>query len=340
MTKSKTRNMLYTVLAAILLVSALLTGCSSKQENAGNKTDATKLTLRLADTLASDHPTVVGDQKFADLVSERSNGRIKIEVFPNSQLGEEKATIEQVQLGAIDFVRTGAGALGGFSKNFDVFSLPYVFESDAHEWKFLESEAGTALLDSLEASKMKGLAYYSAGSRSFYSRDVLKSIDDLKGQKIRVIQNKVNVDLMDALGANATPMPYGEVYSALQTGVITGGENSFANLYTANHHQVAKYLIKDEHQRTPEVLIISKSTWDKLSEADREIIKQAALDSVKTQRELFDKFEKDAEEQVKASGVTITEVTDLKPWQDAVKPVIEKYRSDFGELLDAIEQSK
>lgn len=335
-----------TVLASIILAGAVLTGCGSKEAagtqgtTPGKKADGPQITLRLADTLATDHPTVAGDKKFAELVSERTNGRIKIEVFPSSQLGEEKATIEQVQLGVVDFVRTGAGALGGFSKKFDVFSLPYVFESDAHEWKFLESEAGTNLLDSLEASKMKGLAYYSAGARSFYSRKPVSSIADLKGQKIRVIQNKVNVDLMSALGANATPMAFGEVFSALQTGVIDGAENSFANLFTSNHQQAAKYLIKDEHQRTPEVLIISKASWDRLSESDRKIIKQSAQDSVKTQRELFDKFEKDSENKVKAAGVTITEVKDLKPWQDAVKPVIDKYRTEFKDLLDAIEKVK
>ncbi|MFH5185375.1 TRAP transporter substrate-binding protein [Paenibacillus sp. TAB 01] len=294
----------------------------------------------MADTLASDHPIVAADKKFAELINERTNGRIKVEVFPNSQLGEEKATIEQAQLGAIDFVRTGSGALGGFSKKFEVFSLPYIFESEEHQWRFLESAAGTKILDSLESSRMKGLAYYNAGARNFYSRKPLTSIADLKGQKARVIQNKVNVDLMNALGANATPMPLGEVFSALQTGVVDAAENSFSNLVTSNHQQQAKNLIMDQHQRVPEVLLISKMTWDKLPESDRKIVKQAALDSVKTERELFDKFEKDAEAKIRDAGVTVTEVKDLKPWQDAVKPVIDKYRKDFQEELDAIEKAK
>ncbi|NHN34935.1 TRAP transporter substrate-binding protein [Paenibacillus sp. S3N08] len=335
------------MLASFLMVSVALTGCSANkasdntpETDAGMKAEGPKLTLRLADTLAVDHPIVAADKKFAEMVSERTNGRIKIEVFANSQLGEEKTTIEQVQLGALDFVRTGAGALAGFSKKFEVFSLPYIFESEEHQFKFLESAIGTKMLDGLESSRMKGLAYYSAGARSFYSRKPLTGIADLKGQKIRVIQNKVNVDLIDALGANATPMAFGEVFSALQTGVIDAAENSFANLYTSNHQQQAKNLIIDQHQRVPEVLIISKTTWDKLPEEDRKIVKQAALDSVKIERELFDKFEKDAEAKIRAAGVTVTEVKDLKPWQDAVKPVIDKYRKEFQEELDAIEKAK
>lgn len=336
-----------TVLAGILIAGVALTGCSANKETvkpqgaaAEKKTEGPKFTLRLADTLASDHPIIAADKKFAELVNERTNGRIKIDVFPSSQLGEEKATIEQVQLGAIDFVRTGAGALAGFSKKFEVFSLPYIFESEEHQFRFLESAVGTKLLDGLETSRMKGLAYYSAGARSFYSRKPLTGIADLKGQKIRVIQNKVNVDLINAVGANATPMAYGEVFSALQTGVIDAAENSFANLYTSNHQEQAKNLIIDQHQRVPEVLIISKVTWDKLPEEDRKVVKQAALDSVKTERELFDKFEKDAEAKVRAAGVTVTEVKDLKPWQEAVKPVIDKYRKEFQEELDAIEKAK
>lgn len=187
---------------------------------------------------------------------------------------------------------------------------------------------------------MKGLAYYSSGARSFYSNKPVTSIADLKGQKIRVIQNKVNIDLMEALGANATPMPYGEVFSALQTGIIDAAENNYPSYFTSNHYQQAKHLILDRHQRVPETLLISKITWDKLSEEDRKIISEAALESVATQRAEWERFEKDSEEKIKAAGVTITEVTDLKPWQDLVKPVIEKYRVDYGDLLDAIEKAK
>ncbi|WP_258881408.1 TRAP transporter substrate-binding protein [Paenibacillus sp. sptzw28] len=339
----------FSSILTMVLVGTLLAGCGTNTKETGTGPAASddaknakgpKYTFRLADTHPPDYPTVIGDKKFAELVSEKSGGRIKIEVFPSSQLGEEKAVIEQVQLGAIEFTRVSTGALGGFNKQYEVFSLPYIFESDEHMWKFLNGEEGSKLLDSLESSRMKGLAYYSSGARSFYSTKPLKSIEDIKGQKIRVIQNKVNIDLMEALGASATPMPYGEVFSALQTGIIDAAENNYPSYFSSNHFQQAKNLILDRHQRVPETLLISKITWDKLSEEDRTIIQEAAAESVATQREAWDKFEKESEEKIKAAGVTITEVTDLEPWRNAVKPVIDKYRAEYGAVMDAIEKAK
>ncbi|MBD0379014.1 TRAP transporter substrate-binding protein [Paenibacillus sedimenti] len=343
-----------TVLTTIIGSSLVLTACGggTAPTNTGTtatpaaataaaaKTDGPKLNFRLAETHPADYPTTIGDKKFAELVNQASGGRIKIDVFPSSQLGEEKAVIEQVQLGAIEFTRVSTGALGGFNKQYEVFSLPYIFDNDEHQWRFLESEQGTKLLDSLESSRMKGLAYYSSGARHFYTKKPVKSIADLKGLKIRVIQNKVNIDLMNALGANATPMPYGDVFNALQTGIIDAAENNYPSYFSSNHFQQAKNLILDQHQRVPEVLLISKVAWDKLSADDKALIKKAALDSVKTQKEEWAKFEKDSEAKVRAAGVTITEVSDLKPWQEAVKPVIDKYRNDYKETLEAIEKAK
>ncbi|ULL19211.1 TRAP transporter substrate-binding protein [Paenibacillus sp. H1-7] len=336
----------WNVISILSIAGAVIAGCSTKEPaqgaaaGGGNKAEGKKYTFRLADTHPPDYPTVVGDKKFADLVNERTNGRIKIDVFPSSQLGEEKAVIEQVQLGAIEFTRVSSGPLAEFNKNFGVFSLPYVFDSDQHLWKFLESDNGNKLLDSLESSKMKGLAYYSSGARHFYSRKPVTNLAELKGQKVRVIQNKINIDLMSALGANATPMAYGEVFSSLQTGVIDAAENNFPSYQSSNHYEVAKHMILDGHQRVPEVLLISQSAWNKLSEEDRKIVKQAAIDSVKTQRESWDKYEKEAETKVRAAGVTITEVKDVKPWQDAVKPVIDKYRTEYKEVLEQIDAAR
>lgn len=342
----KSRNKLVMgTLMTVLLAGTALAGCGgAKEEKAATggdtKAEGPKYTFRLAETHPPEYPTTLGDKKFAELVNERSKGRIKIDVFPSSQLGEEKAVLEQVQLGAIEFSRTSSGTLGGFSKSYEAFSLPYIFENDAHLWKFLGSDMGAKLLDSLESSRMKGLAYYSSGSRSFYSTKPVKSLADLKGQKIRVIQNKVNIDLINALGANATPMPYGQVFSSLQTGVIDAAENNYPSYFTSNHFQQAKHYIVDRHQMVPEVLVISKVTWDKLSKEDQALLKQAAIDSVATQRQEWEKFEKDSAEKIKAAGVTITEVTDLKPWQEAVKPVIDKYRADYKDFLDAVEKAK
>lgn len=332
------------LLAAALMVGGLLAGCGGKEgtSSAGDdsKPKPAEFTFRLADNHPVDYPTVIGDKKFAELVNERTDGRIKIEVFPSGQLGDEKSVLEQVQLGAIEFTRINASPLAEFNDNYSVLGLPYVFESDEHLWKFLEGEKGTELLDGLESSKMKGLAYYSSGSRSFYSTKPVKSIEDLKGQKLRVQQSKINIDLVSALGASATPMPYGEVFSGLQTGVIDGAENNLPSFDSSNHYQEAKNIILDHHQRIPEVLLISQTAWNKLSEEDQKIVKQAALDSVVTQKEEWAKWEIASEKKLKDAGVTFTEVKDFTPWKEAVKPVIDQYASKYKELLDAIEAAK
>lgn len=336
----KGKKLIMIAVAALTAGAMLVTGCGSNQATKDEKKAGAKFTFRLAETHPPDYPTTLGDKKFAELVYEKSQGRIKIDVFPSSQLGEEKAVIEQVQLGAIEFTRVNASPLAEFNKQFGVLSLPYAFDSDEHLWKFLNGDYGSKMLNDLEKSKMKGLAYYSSGSRSFYARKPLNSIEDMKGLKIRVQQSKINMDMISALGASATPMPYGEVFSALQTGVIDGAENNYPSYLSSNHYQAAKFHILDRHQRTPEVLLISKAAWDKLGDADKKIVKEAALESVKFQREYWDKYEKESEAKLRNAGITIIDVTDVKPWQQAVKPVIDKYRDDFKESLEAIDKAR
>lgn len=337
------------MIATVLVTGTILAGCGAADKNAGvseaspapeGEQKQPTYTFRLAESHPADYPTTLGDKKFAELVNQKTNGRIKIEVFPSSQLGEEKAVIEQVQLGAIEFTRVSTGPLAEFNKAFGVFSLPYIFENEEHEWNFLNGPDAQKLLEGLSDSKFMGLSYYDSGARSFYTRKPVMSIEDLKGMKIRVIQNKVNIDLMQALGASATPMPYGDVFNALQTGVIDGAENNWPSFYTSKHYEQAKNFIVDAHQRVPEVLMASKVTWDKLSDADKQAIKEAAMESVAYQREQWKKFEKEAEDKVRAAGVTVTDISNLKPWQEAVKPMIEKYRSEYKEVLDAIEKAK
>ena len=334
------------ILTVWMMVALMLVGACGSGGNAKNGGSALPgqggdkgptYTFRLAETHPADYPTTRGDMKFAELVKERTNGRITIDVFPSAQLGEEKAVIEQVQLGAIEFTRVSTGPMAEFNKDFGVFSLPYIFDSDEHMWNFLLSEKGMAMLDTLQSSGFQGLAYYSSGSRSFYSSKPLTELEDLRGLKIRVQENKINIALIEALGASATPMPYGEVYSSLQTGVIDAAENNYPSYYSSKHYEVAPYYILDGHQRLPEVLVVSKVVWDKLSKEDQEIIRQAAMDSIAYQREEWAKYEKEAEEAVRAGGATITEVNDPKPWRDAVKPVIDSYRAEFSDILDAID---
>lgn len=340
----------------IVLVGALLAACGQRSSNSASgpsssppsspgpsasqseapKSEGPKYTWRLAETHPVEHPTTKAGKKFADLVHEYSGGRITIDVFPSAALGEEKAVIEQVQLGSIEFTRVSSGPMAEFNPDYGVYSLPYIFDNDDHMWRFLRGEYGSKMLQTLENSRLVGLAYYTAGSRNFYTRDPVNSIEDLKGKKIRVIQNKLNIEIMEALGASATPMAYGEVYSALQTGVVDGAENNFPSYETSKHYEVAPYMILDAHQRIPEVLLMSKAVWDKLSDEDKDIIRRAAQDSIDYQLEEWAKSEKSSEEAVRAAGAIITPVNDLTPWQEAVKPVIESYRAQYNDVLNAI----
>jgi tripartite ATP-independent transporter DctP family solute receptor len=340
--KKWTASILTTALVATLGIA----GCGSAQTGGspagGNqKSDAKPMVLRLADNQAADYPTVVGDNEFAKLVKERTNGRIEIKVYPNAQLGDEKSVIEQVQLGAIDFARINSAPLAEFSKDIGVFNMPYLFNSSDQMWKVLNGPIGDKLLKSLEGAKMEGLTYYDSGSRNFYnSKKPVQHPSDLKGLKIRVQQSKTFVDLVNGFGGSATPMSYGEVYNALQTGVIDGAENNWPSYFSTNHYKVAKYITEDEHTRNPEILLASLSTWNKLSDEDKKIILQAAKDSQAVQRKAWAELETKAKDAAKANGNTITEVTDISEWQKAVQPLYDKYGQDYKALIDEIRAVK
>lgn len=306
---------------------------------AGAASLSAQTVFKLAETHPKGYPTELGDEYFAQLVTERSGGKLKVEVYPGSQLGEEKAAIEQVQMGAIAFTRVSSGPMAEFNKALGAFSLPYIFDSADHMWNFLNGPDGQKLLDGLSTSRFVGLCYFDPGARSFYSFKPIEKLEDLKGLKIRVIQNTINMELMQALGASATPMPYGQVFSSLQTRVIDAAENNFPSYLTANHYQVAKNYLVDAHQRVPEVLVMSKVIFDGLSKADQELIRQAAKDSVAKQRELWNAFDKEAEAKVKAEGCTVTYVKDLTPFQKAVKPVFDAH-PEFAEVLKDIAKAR
>lgn len=333
------RKSIVSAVIASLLVGVLAVGCGNNQSSTVDKKgEAAKFVFKYADIQPPTYSTVVGARKFAELVEQRTNGRIKIDVYDSAQLGEEKAVLEQLQLGVVDFARINASPLGEYNKQFGLFVLPYLFDNEAHMWKFLESDTAKKMLDNLQKSKMQGLAFYDGGTRSFYARKPINSIDDLKGMKIRTQESRTTMEMVKAVGASPTPMPYGQVFSALQTGVVDGAENNLPSWDTSSHYQVAKYMIQDEHLRIPDVMIASKSTWDKLSEEDRKIIREAAWESVKTQREAEQKNTQASLEKLKKAGVTITPVQDLTPWRNAVKPVIDKAKADFQQEFEVIEK--
>ena len=293
---------------------------------AGTAAGACEITLRSADTHPAGYPTVEAVKWMGEQVKEKSGGRICIEVFPSSQLGEEKDTIEQTQFGVIDMVRASFGSFNDIVPVTQTMSLPYLFKSEEHMHNVMDGPIGEEIAKGFEEKDLIALAYYDGGARSFYnSQKPIASIDDLKGMKFRVMQNDVFVDMMSALGANATPMPYGEVYSAIQTGVIDGAENNFPSYDSSGHSEVAKYYTLDQHLMVPELVAISKVSWDKLTPEDQAILREAARNSATVQRKLWADQEKASEEKVLAAGAEIIKDIDKTAFVEAMAPVYEKY---------------
>ncbi|MAB00716.1 MAG: C4-dicarboxylate ABC transporter [Stappia sp.] len=287
---------------------------------------AADMVLRSSDTHPDGYPTVEAVKHMGKLLEERTDGRLGIEVFHSAQLGQEKDTIEQTQFGVIDMNRVSLGPFNNIIEETQVPSLPYIFRSTEHMHKVMDGPVGEEILAAFADHDLIGLAFYDGGSRSFYnSEKPIKSMDDLSGMKFRVMQSDLFVDMVGALGANATPMPYGEVYSSIQTGVIDGAENNWPSYESSGHFEVAKYYTLDQHLIVPEVLVMSKKTWDKLSEEDQKIVRQAAKDSVPHMRKLWAEREAASEAKVRESGVEVITEIDKTPFIEAMKPVYEKY---------------
>jgi tripartite ATP-independent transporter DctP family solute receptor len=300
---------------------------------------AQEIILRSSDTHPDGYPTVEAVKHMGELIEERTDGRIAVEVFHSAQLGEEKDTIEQTQFGVIDMNRVSMGPFNNLIPETAIVSLPYIFRDVEHMHKVMDGEIGEEILAAFEPHGLIGLAFYDGGARSFYNNEKpIESAEDLQGMKFRVMQSDVFVDMVNALGGDATPMPYGEVYSAIETGVIDGAENNAPSYLTSGHAEVAKYYTLDEHLIVPEVLVMSKTRWDQLTPEDQEIIRQAAQDSVPVQRELWAEAEKAALEEVIANGAQVNEI-EKQPLIDAMEPVYEKYAStpELQELVERIQ---
>ncbi|MEX6507434.1 TRAP transporter substrate-binding protein [Jiella sp. M17.18] len=286
---------------------------------------AQSITLRAADTQPADYPTVQALKYMGQLLKERTNGRINMQVFDSHQLGEEKETIEQTKFGVIDIDRVNFAPLNGIVPETLVPCMPYIFTSKQNMHDVMWGKIGQDILDSFKSHGFIGLAVYDSGARSFYdTKHPIKTLDDMKGLKIRVQQSDLFLDMVKALGANPTPMAYGEVYSGLQTGLIDGAENNWPSYESSQHYKVAPYYSLDQHSMCPEVVMMSKVSWDKLSPDDQKAVRQAAQDSQKKMSELWDAREEQSKKVIKAANVKVNEV-DVKPFIKAVQPVYDKF---------------
>jgi len=304
---------------------------------------AAQFEMKLSEVHEANFPTTLADVEFARLVNVATQGRVHITVFAGGTINsDEKAVIEQTQMGALEFARVSLSPIAQFAKELNVLTLPYLYRNSEHMWKVLSGPIGQKLLGAVGKANLVGLAYYDAGARSFYNtKKDIKSVADLKGMKIRVQQAKLPMDMVKALGASPTPMATGDIYSALQTNVIDGAENNWPSYISFSHYEVAKYFTLDMHMMVPEILVASKAAMAKLSKADQDAIMKAAADSVPFQKKLWAQSEKDNEAIAKAKGCKITylDAKTMAEFEKAVQPMYVEYK-EFAPLISEIKAVK
>ena len=303
---------------------------------------ASAIEFRSSDTHnADDYPTVVAVRFMSEQLEKASGGKHKIKVFNKAALGSEKETIDQVKIGALDFTRVNVGPMIGVCPMTQVPTMPFLFRSVEHMRKALDGPVGEEILKSCESAGFVGLAFYDSGARSIYAKKPIRTVADAKGLKIRVQQSDLWVALVGAMGANATPMPYGEVYTALKTGLIDAAENNIPSFDTAKHAEAVKIYSRTEHSMAPEILVMSKVVWDKLPKAEQDMIRAAAKSSVAFQRQKWDEQEAKSLANVRAQGAQIVEV-DKASFQAVMGPVYDKFMTtpDMKRLVKAVQDLK
>ncbi len=293
--------------------------------------------MKLSHNHGKDHPVHQSMQFMADRAKELSNGDLRIRLYPDAQLGDQKDSLEQVQNGAIAMAKSNAAELEAFHKSYGAFNYPYIFNNRDHYYQVLTGDLGQKILNSSKEKGFIGIAYYDGGARSFYAKKAIHTPADLKGMKVRVQPSPTAVEMVKLLGANPTPLSYGELYTALQQGVVDAAENNPTALTLSRHGEVAKFYSMDEHTMIPDILVISTKVWDKLSDANKQALMQAAEESTLKMKELWAESELAEIAKAKEMGVELVEV-DKKPFQEAVKPIFDKLKADDPETFALVEQ--
>ncbi|MBU1309356.1 MAG: TRAP transporter substrate-binding protein [Gammaproteobacteria bacterium] len=312
----------------LLGIAVLLTSCGEKQEIT---------TLRLAHSLDQEHVVHKAMVLMAERLQQYSNGSMQLKIYSGGQLGDERELVELLQIGSLAMTKVSASSLEGFNPAMQVFSVPYIFDDNAHFWRVLQSNTVTHLLDNLAEVRLKGLGYYDAGSRSFYTSNTpIHSPADLQGKKFRVLNSQTAIKMVRALGGAATPIAWGELYTALQQGVVDGAENNPPSFYLSRHYELSKYYSLDEHTSVPDVVIMSLSIWNSLTAQQQAWIHQAMLDSVAYQRLAWQSATEEALAAVIAAGVTVS-----YPDKQAFRTQVSEFHqqlvsSEIGPLLQRI----
>ncbi len=310
-------RLLWTSLASVLLAVAAV-GCSDPAPDVR--------VLRLGHGLSADHPVHEAMEVMAARVAEKSGGALQIEIYPSGQLGSERELLELLQIGGLAMTKVSSSVLEQFAPEFKVFSLPYLFRDDAHRFAFLEGPVGRGMLDETARYRLRGLTYYDAGSRSFYTTQrPAESPAALAGQKIRVQESQVSMQMVRALGGSPTPVSWGELYTALQQGVVDGAENNPPSFYLSRHYEVAPYYVLNEHTAVPDVLVIGTAAWESLTPQEQRWLQEAADESAVVERRLWQEATAEALAAVEAAGVQI-----IRPDKAAFAAAVEDMMAEAG----------
>lgn len=306
---------------------AAISGCGGTQQAA--KTDK-PITLKAGHAAPPSHPYQLGLEEFAKLVDQKTQGKVKIQTFHSSQLGNEREMIEGLQMGTLDMTLISTAPLAGFSNKFLVLDLPFVFSSPEHAYKVLDGQIGAEILDSLKEKGIIGLTFWENGFRHVTnSKKAIIHPADLKGIKVRTMENPIHMASFSQVGADPTPMAFGELFTALQQKTVDGQENPLPLIWTSNFHEVQKYLSLTGHFYAAAPLLISKNVWDKLSPEAQTAIREAAVEARKFERDQIQKMDKELVEKLKQKGVTISTV-DKDEWVKAMMPVYKQFESKIG----------
>ncbi|MDG3581594.1 TRAP transporter substrate-binding protein [Galbibacter pacificus] len=310
--------------------------CLSCNESTKHKT------IRLAHGLDVNHSVHKAMLEMAKNLEEASGGKLTIKIYPNQQLGSERECLELLQIGSLDMTKVSVGVMENFAPKMKVLGLPFLFRNKEHSFNVLDGPIGKQLLNEGEKYWLKGLCYYDAGSRSFYTKDrPVKNPEDLKGMKIRVMESATAMDMVRSLGGSPTPISWGELYTSLQQGVVDGAENNPPSFYLSRHYEVCKYYSLDEHTVLPDVLVVGTHFWNSLTEQEQKWLQEAADKSVKYQRKLWAKSEKEALDAVKEAGVEIIH-PNKEPFAKEVQSVYNSYKDnkEMYSLIQEIKQTK
>lgn len=308
------------ILIIVVMGVSLLAGC--------NENEKTKI-LRLAHGLDTGHPVHKAMVYMSEAVEKKSGGEMALQIYPSQQLGTERQCVELLQIGSLDMTKVSSAVMEGFAPGYKVLSLPFIFEDRDHSWRVLDGEVGRKLLLSGTDYYLRGLCFYDAGSRSFYTKDrAITHPDDLNGLKIRVMKSPTAMDMVERLGARPAPISWGELYTSLQTGRVDAAENNPPSFYHSHHYEVCRYYCLDEHSSVPDVLLISTMAWEKLSIKERKWLEEAAGESSLVQRTLWAEDEERSLEEIRKAGVTIIPKEEIDT--DAFRKLVVPMYNDAG----------